>query len=258
MKIVGRMRRSRNYRDVLRIAAIATILMFSPLAFGDWDPGDPAIYYQLPDPTGWDVYAEWQYGVADDWTADSTMAITDIHFWGSWKDDIVGSTGDILLRIRSNDTSGYFARPGNVLWESVISEEDYTTRLYTTGNQGWYDPRWEDRWYPNNHEEMYQYNIDYIEDPFIQEEGETYWLEISMDYYGCHWGWKTAEEVNGSPAVFWDTYGYCGGYWQQLKEPAGWCWPSPPQYLDVAFVLTPEPATLLLLVSGIALIRKKR
>ena len=181
MEVLVKKRRSRSYMGIMRIVLASAILFCCTSAFADWDPGDSSLYHQLPDPTGWDVYAEWQYGVADDWTADETCAITDIHFWGSWKDDIVGSTGDILLRIRSNLTEGVsFPRPGEILWERVITEEEYSTRLYTTGEQGWYDPRWIDEWYPNNHEEMYQYNIPYKEDPFIQEEGETYWLEISM------------------------------------------------------------------------------
>lgn len=258
---VEKKRGRKHHTEILYPVFLAAILFLSTFASADWDPGDPALYYQLPDATGWDVYAEWTYGVADDWTADVTSPITDLHFWGSWKDDIVGTTGDILIRIRSNKTDGVpFARPGDILWEHVFTEDDYTSRLYTTGNQGWYDPRWTDHWYPNNHQKMFQYNIPFIDTPFTQEAGETYWLEISMDYYGCQWGWKTAIEQEGNPATFWDTYGCWGGQWQQLKEPSGWCWPNLPQPLDVAFVLTvPEPATVVLLVSGIALLlRRKR
>ncbi len=229
----------------------------------DWDPGDPCLYSQLPDPEGWDVYSEWRNGVANDWTADTDAPITDIHFWGSWKYDVVGDMGDILIQIFDNDTSGAFAKPGDQQWEGVFSNSDsnpnnnYTSRLYDTGNQGFYDPRYIDHWYPNNHDEMYQYNISFIEDIFNQQAGQTYWLQISTNYEGCDWGWKTSTDVVGNTSVFWDTFGWCGGYYQQLVQPYGYCTPRTP--LDVAFVLTtPEPTTLLLFAVGAAAVLRKR
>ena len=261
MRKVGKKRRSKYGNWIAGLVGISAILLLCSLASADWNPGEPNLYHQLPNPNGWDVFSEWRYGVANDWTATQTAPITDIHFWGSWKDDRVGTTGDILMRIRSNKTQGVsFAQPGDILWESVITETEYTSRLYTTGNQGWYDPRQTDYWDLHNHDEMYQYNISLIDDPFVQQEGETYWLEISMDFYGCEWGWKTSLDLNGNPSVFWDTYGHHGWYWQQLKEPSGWCYPNTPQPLDVAFVLTvPEPATVFMLIAGAAiLLRRKR
>jgi hypothetical protein len=253
-------RRSRRGNWIAGLVGISAILLLCSFASADWDPGNPALYYQLPDPCGWDVFSEWQYGVANDWTATQTAPITDIHFWGSWKGDRVGTTGDILMRIRSNKTQGVsFAQPGSILWESVIHETEYTSRLYTTGDQGWYDPRQSDEWYLHNHDQMYQYNINFIDNPFVQQEGQTYWLEISMDFYGCEWGWKTSLDLNGNPSVFWDTYGHHGWYWQQLKEPSGWCYPRIPNPMDVAFVLTiPEPATAFMLIAGAAILLRKR
>jgi hypothetical protein len=261
VKEVRKERRSKFYRGVLRLISLSAILLFCALASADWDPGDPALFYQLPNPSGWDVYSEWSYGVANDWTAAVTAPITDIHFWGSWKNDVVGETGNILLRIRSNKTSGVsFPQPDGVIWSRVITENEYTDRLYTTGDQGWYDPRQTDEWHAHDHNDMYQYNISTIDNPFVQQAGQTYWLEISMDYYGCEWGWKTTLDMSGNTSVFWDKNYPSYGAWQQLKEPSGYCWPNPPQPLDVAFVLTtPEPATAFLLVSGFAmLLRKKR
>ena len=59
-------------------------------ALADWDVGDPALYYQLPDSTGWDVYSEWGtgplasegYGAADDWTADDNRTYHRYSFLG--------------------------------------------------------------------------------------------------------------------------------------------------------------------------------
>ena len=235
-------------------------------AFADWEVGDPALYYQLPDTTtsGWDVYSEWRNGVANDWTAETDVPITDIHFWGSWRSNIVGDIGTLYIQIFDNDTGGSFAKPGTQLWEGVFTNEDanpnnnYTiSPAYTTETQGFYDPRYIDHWYTNNHNNMYQYNIPVIESAFIQQAGETYWLMISSNYEGCDWGWKTSENVVGNTSVFWDTYGHHGGYWQQLKE-LGWCYPRTPEPLDVAFVLTPEPATLLLLAAGAAVALRRR
>ncbi len=245
--------------------AFAVVLVSCAVAFADWDVGDPYVYQQLPDPTGWDVFSEWEWGVADDWTATETLNITDIHFWGSWRGDVEGSTGAILIRILDNDTSGPFAKPGDELWRGVFDNGDldpnnnYTSREYATGDQGWYDPRgWIDYYKEHDHDKMYQYNLPTLETPFLQEAGHTYWLMISTDYEGCQWGWKTATEVNGSTAVFYDTYSHWGGGWQQLKEPYDWCYPNPQQPLDVAFVLTPEPSTILLLGLGAATLLRKR
>jgi hypothetical protein len=255
-----RKKKSTSGNWIAGLISVSAILLLCSFASADWDPGEPNLFHQLPNPNGWDVYSEWCYGVANDWTADVTAPITDIHFWGSWKNDIVGHTGNILMRIRENKTSGVsFAQPGTILWERVITEDEYTDRLYTTGDQGWYDPRQTDEWYAHNHDDMYQYNIDVIDNPFVQQAGHTYWLEISMDYYGCEWGWKTTLTNSGNPSVFWDTYGYHGWAWQQLKEPSGWCYPRTPQPLDVAFVLTvPEPATVIMLIAGAAILLRKR
>jgi hypothetical protein len=45
---------------------------------------------QLPDSTGWDVKASGGICLADDWQCSETGYVGDIHFWGSWKNGIVG------------------------------------------------------------------------------------------------------------------------------------------------------------------------
>ena len=89
----------------------------------------------------------------------------------------------------------------------------------------------------NNHDIMYQYCIPNIANPFIQEAGQTYWLMIKMNINGCYWGWNSAQSVNGSSAVFWDNN---TSEWAQLMTPVT---QTP---LDLAFVLAPEPTTLML------------
>ncbi len=272
---------------------IIAILYTGGVASADWEPGDPSLYNQLPDFTGWDVYSEWGdgpyyhgpnpdvdgYGAANDWYATVTADVTDIHFWGSWKDDHVGTTGDILIQIYSNDSTHYgFPQPDDLLWTRVIEQGEYTYRPYHESEwqlQGWYDPRYVDsdpdhQYDEDNHTGMYEYNIPFIDDPFTQESGETYWLMISMNFEGCQWGWKTSETVEGSTSLFWDAYynyhshGSCPWYrhpeidwrWVQLQE-GGWCG-GDPQSLDLAFVITPEPATLFLLAAGAVVVLRKR
>jgi hypothetical protein len=186
---------------------------------------------------------------ADDWTAAVTAPITDIYFWGGWKYDIVGETTEILVQIFNNDTTtSGFPQPGDeCVWSRIINHDKYTRRLYTTGDQGWYDPRYTDHWQANNQDLMFQYNFRNIASPFIQQAGQIYWLMISMNVEGSTWGWNTAQSVSGSSAVFWDENSPSG--WAALMTPVGYNDPRTP--LDLAFVIaTPEPTTLLLLTLG--------
>jgi hypothetical protein len=269
----------------LIIFVTIVIIFTGGVVFADWEPGDPALFYQLPSATGWDVYSEWGtgplsdegYGAANDWHANVTAPITDIHFWGSWKNDVAGNTGRILIQIFDNDTSNpAFARPDDLLWSRVINpgqgEGTYVVNPWSsspTNNQGWYDPRYTDHWQSNEHGDIYQYNIPNIANPFIQQAGHTYWLEISVDFEGCVWGWKTTDSVQGNPSVFWDSYETWGPHdkwhrhpeidwkWTKLSTPSGYC--DPRQSMDVAFVLTtPEPATLFLLAAGAVVVLRRR
>lgn len=289
---------ARSPTALMVLAALVIVGGTIPV-FADWEPGQPALHYQLPDFSGWDVFSEWGdgpyyhycqpplpdgegYGAANDWTATVTTAVTDIHFWGSWKGDHVGTTGNILIQIYDNDSTHYgFDQPGDKLWEHVFTTGEYTWQSYHDElwqPQGWYDPRYSDsnpyyQYHYPDHNGVYQYNIPDIdmEDAFIQQAGETYWLMISMNFEGCEWGWKTSETVEGNGSLFWDSYyayGDEGSYpwwwhhpelrwrWVELKE-GGWCG-QPKQSLDLAFVITPEPATALLLGIGAAVALRRR
>ena len=112
---------------------------------------------------------------------------------------------------------------------------------------------------PDNHNLAWQINIPYIEDPFLQEgtpdQPIIYWLDICVVVEGGEWGWKTSTEQWKDDAV-----------WGVFAEPPGGPWypiehPETGKSLDLAFVITPEPATLMLItLGGIGLIfrRKKR
>lgn len=230
---------------------LAAVLFAGGQVLADWDAGDPALYYQLPDESdGWSVHSEWgagPKGVADDWTAAVTAPITDIHFWGGWRNDAVGTLGALYVEIFSNDTSGPFNKPGETVWSRIITGGQYTARLYEEELQNYYNPAagW---WVTHDHQELYQYSIPNIANSFTQQAGQTYWLMISMYFTIEDWGWNTTESVSSSTAVFWDEGNFA---WAELITPV-----APQTPLDLAFVLVPEPATLLLFGLGVPILSR--
>ena len=146
---------------------VCTLLIATNVAvLADWDPGDghKMHFPQLPDPNGWDVYATAglsQYPkivLADDWRCSETGFVKDIHFWGSWKGDIIGDIEYFVIAIHSdipaNPPNVPYSRPGETLWE--IEVNDWVERGPYTGDQGWF---WPDGDYiPSDHDKYFQYN----------------------------------------------------------------------------------------------------
>lgn len=230
---------------------LAAIGLLACVAAADWDPGDPYKMHfpQLPDPQGWDVNATAPKILADDWMCTETGPVTDVHFWGSWMHDFVGQITGIHLSIHANVPDPTFSRPGELLWQHDFVPGEWTERVYGTGDQGWYNPNTGD-WNRPDHELFYQYNIEDIPDPFFQEEGQIYWLDISVTVAdpATMWGWKTSLDHWEDDAVWSDL----GGAWQPLEDPVTF------ESLDMAFVITPEPASIgLLAIGALALLRRR-
>jgi hypothetical protein len=112
-----------------------------------------------------------------------------------------------------------------------------------------------------NHNVIYQGNLTNIAEPFIQQQGEIYWLVADIDMAEgetAGLGWKTADlgqypdAYTGS--IFMDGAVYdvgSVGNWMPLMDPSG----AP---MDLAFVITPEPATMALMGIGLAVLVARR
>ena len=247
--------------------ALAALLVAAPV-LADWDPGDghKMHYPQMPDPTGWDVNATYYQGLADDWMCSSTGPVLDIHFWGSWLDDITDEIQFIHTAIWSDDPVGdqgipgedpdnTWSKPLERLWHHDNYPGEFSVRNWGTGDQGWYDPA-TGQYIENNHIGIDQYNLFFNEaDAFYQEEGTIYWLEISVRLpwdSTAQWGWKSSVDHWNDDAVW--GHDEPNTIWEaDLYEP-----PDFTQSLDLAFVITPEPATAALLsLAALVLLRRR-
>lgn len=233
---------------ILAVPLLVLLIMPSTPVLADWDPGDDykMLFPQLPDPNGWDVSASNPGSpVADDWLCTETGYVSDIHIWGSWYEDNLGSTSilNFHLEIWSDqpvDPPGIpFSHPLTLLWAGDYGPASppgtYIERRYGEDSlQGWFDPVLP-FFEPANHLETWQYNF-FIpeEEAFIQEEGTIYWLvvQVTLADGSPFWGWKTTLDHFNDDSVFLDPT----GQWVELYDPL-----EPGLSLDQAFVITGEP-----------------
>ena len=204
-------------RNVVLTCSLILLFVFA-LAFADWDPGDgyKMHYPQLPDETGWNVKACEGKFLADDWLCTESGEVSDIHFWGSWKNGYEGVIHTFTIQIYSDipadpqDPVSY-SRPGDLLWSKTIPIEQVAIRHITPDPQkleGWFDPP--DNILPYDHDNYFQYNIVGITEPFVQEQGHIYWLSITADVafdptgIQPEWGWKSTLDHWNDDAVYGD------------------------------------------------------
>jgi len=258
---------------VLMTGCAVALGMLSASAYGDWVEADghKMHYPQLPDPNGWDVeFVSWSNKIGDDWLCTRTGPVTDIHIWLSWQEDnaqgggLPGVIDTVGVEIYSNvqaDQLLPYSRPGELLWERLFSAQQFSRQPYGTGDQGWYSPQLGMQqgiaWNRPDHFFFEQLNIVEIDDPFIQTEGTIYWLVMWVAWDAPVQnpaGWKTTSTQFEDDAVWYDWSEPDPLLrWHELIDPITFA------SLDLAFVITPEPATVVLMaLGGLMLIRKRR
>lgn len=259
---------------------VALPLAMPLVSTADWVPADghKMHFPQLPDLDGWDVFAvanfpdlNRQKMLADDWVCSSTGWVKDIHFWGSWKGGLTGQIASFNVTIWSNNPGlpGGYSHPELLLWERVLPPSNVLP-IDPPTMQGWYDPNTGQFNYPD-HSNFFQYNL-FLNPPdwFWQDQGQVYWLGISanlVDPLNFEWGWKTAD-VDQYPAPFTGNHFMDDAVWVDLQPtfpPPPLAWQElfdpilPTKSLDLAFVITPEPTGLAVLLGlGVLALRRRR
>ncbi|MGA1824844.1 MAG: hypothetical protein ACMUIP_09275 [bacterium] len=183
----------------------------------------PIKWLQFPDMAdGFNIVSLPHPVVADDFLCTNGKPITEVHFWGSylnsdssvhWKEDTEGPPHSILPPtpgvnafklsfhedIRAGvDPSMPWSHPGALLTEYVFDFETVNERYWdsvphidpTTGRTWW------------EHKFYYIIRLP-LDDPFIQEEGRVYWLDIGASPNNDEWlwGWETSKDHWNDNAV---------------------------------------------------------
>ncbi len=196
---------------LLTFLVILVFTMGSPV-LADWVEADghKMHFPQLPDETGWAVDATYPVVLVDDWMCSETGQVKDIHFWGSWRNGIVGEITSFNLTIQSDRPVGHqdndkcYSVPGDTLWEHEISDF-IEVQIDPSTYEGWFDP-YVNEVIPDDNQTYFQYNIFLpYQDWFSQDEGTIYWLGISAnvsDPEGTQWGWKSSQDHWNDDAVW--------------------------------------------------------
>lgn len=269
------LRMNHTIRGMILAAAIA---LPAATALADWTKEDGSKMTQpmLPDPNGWDVRFMYPMVLADDWKCSETGPVTDVHFWLSCFGDLADPANSALISkihisIHDDIPTGpniNYSRPGRTLWQRDFNPTQFKIVPWPGGNQGWYDPSitTTSPYIENNHQKMWQVNIAEILEPFKQEQGKIYWLDLSVfsaPGTNAMFGWKSSADHFNDDAV-WGIYDPTGvdNYpenvlWQELRYPPNSTYPIG-QSMDLSFVITPEPGSILLIVAGSALLLNRR
>jgi hypothetical protein len=268
-------------RQTIRLSAVlaALLALGAHAARADWMPNaanpmeatnHKMHHPQMPDPAGWDIQMK-SYRLADDFLCREPGPVSGIHFWASWEGGVVGKIQQIHASLHADipaadNPYGDWSMPGALLWERDFVDGEFTVRgpLGEDDNllQGWDNPTASDvpgECVYDDHDAFYQVNITDIPDPFIQEgtpdNPVIYWLDLlvmDVDPPGgvdeVALGWKTTTMPFQDRAVWLFMYG--GGAAPDRWDPILVC--DQDEMTDLAFVITPEPATLALMGLGLA------
>jgi hypothetical protein len=266
---------------------VLAFLLVCSSARADWNPGDPykMHYPQLPDltPTGIDVLdtlqppttgQQWKI-LADDFKCTETGPISDVHIWGSWLSDQLpqGNPANVQFKLSIHadipaPPTGGHSMPGTELWEQVFPPGAFTVRPYATSQETFFDPNINQ--IIGTDTTVWQYNFQQIPNPFVQQAGTIYWLDVQALVPAgtgtiSTFGWKTTNPLDprtphfNDDAVYADTAGFDGPPitpWTPLVYPSGS--PLAGQSMDLSFVITPEPIGVgMLAMASLMFLRRK-
>lgn len=189
-----------------------------------YDSDESMVVAPAPSEVGWAVNATNPVVLADDWIATQTGVITDIRFWGSWRNGIEGQITSFNLTIQADRPVGdpqndrCFSAPGDTLW--TFEAVDFLTISENPAlSEGWFDPD-ANEVIPDDHQDYFQYIVFLPEQfRFPQEEGIIYWLGISanvVDPDGTMWGWESSFDHWNDDAVWANSQSIL---WTDLLEP---------------------------------------
>ena len=231
------------------VISLCIVLVCLSQSFGnecDWSNGDPHKMHWPQEPdlssTGVDI-SMYIVTLADDFRCSSTGPINDIHIWGSFINDTLPPNGpdsltfDISIYSDIPAQGDNISKPGTRLWTRRFRPGEYTVSKVYDGPEDWYDPP-RSRYYPDNHNQAYQYNFCIESDPFVQQEGTIYWLvidELAPSDADYKFGWKTTtRDLQWNDNAVYRIDGYA--QWNEMT------YPSEHEYkyeiIDLAFVIT--------------------
>ncbi len=210
-----------------------------------WQPGQlhKMHWPQLPDltATGMDVSLR-DATLADDFLCTSSGPIRNIHLWASFLGDNVPKEGPesltVVLSLYSNIAAegAKWGQPGVLLWRRTFAPGQYTVETVHRGPEDWYNPV-NGQYLADNHRQAYQFSFCVQDEPFVQQEGNTYWLAVGVSPLspGYALGWKSSllKWRWNQNAVFLDEDQWT---WAPMDYPRGHEYADAP--MGLAFVIT--------------------
>nr|QNO54133.1 hypothetical protein KOBOILMI_00001 [Methanosarcinales archaeon ANME-1 ERB7] len=216
-------------------------------------------WIQLPDltPNGIDIKVDDMRILADDFECTAPSLLTDVHFWGSWKDDRKGKIENIRLSIHSDDPVGIggtdsdnkFSKPDKPFWKGDFGPDEFEESLYHTATdrgEWWWDPAKEEL-IEGGDKQVWRYDIEIDPDEAFFQRGTSkrptiYWLDIRVTTTDGEFGWKTRQWPDHfMDDAVWDYDSELSRMWNELRYPEGHPYHGlEPNSIDMAFMLTFE------------------